>query len=355
MKFRLVVVTATGVYPISTGGPAVFLHYLSLGLRKLGISVEIFNFSSVRKLRKAFFSFLRAIKHVTTSNVIIFNSPPIGPHLLLLYLAKVLGKKTVFICHGGIFFECKGLLNKIHRQILIAHMRNNFIKYTVVPSKWLTSFLKKHKTKSEVLSIPNGVDVEEIISYLPSKLSTKNNILFIGRLAKIKGVSTLIDAFSLLTRKKRNCNLYMAGPIGDLDPSELDRIKNTPNVYFLGYISHERKMSLMRSVDVIVVPSVWENFPIVILEAMACAKPVVATSVGGIPEIIDSEFNGILIPPFNPKALSDAIKDLLDNRQKSAIISRNAYHTVKNRYDWKKITLVYKEFLSATTCNQHNS
>jgi len=353
MNLRITVLTATGVYPQSMGGPAVFLHYLCSKLGQMGLALDMFHFSTMRHPRQLLYTSFCATKHLANSSIVVFNSPPIGLLFLMLFLAKILRKRTVFICHGGIFFECKGLFNEVNRVLLLLQLRCKIIDYTVVPSTWLSRFIGRHNIRSEVLTIPNGVDIEEIDSYRPTRLPTKNNVLFVGRLAKIKGVSTITDAFSILADEKQSYHLYIVGPEGDLSQKESRRIRNTPNVHFLGRVSHGKKLSLLKSVDIVVVPSLWENFPLVVLEAMACAKPVIASSVGGIPEIIDqADSNGILIPPLNSKMLAKTVKKLLGDPRARAKLSENAYYTVKNRYDWRKIALIYLEFLRMITDNR---
>jgi glycosyltransferase involved in cell wall biosynthesis len=78
---------------------------------------------------------------------------------------------------------------------------------------------------------------------------------------------------------------------------------------------------------------------------MGCAKPVIATAVGGIPEIIENGVNGILVPPFDSKLLSYYIEHLLHDKEKCSLLSRNAYKDVKQRYDWKIIANLYLNFI----------
>ena len=315
--------------------------------------MEKFDFSSVRNLKETVPKFLQASRHLAKSSVVVFNSPPIGPLLFFVFLSKILGKKMVFIFQGGIFVEPRGLLNRINQIILLWELRSKTVEYVITPSRWSFGFIQKHKIRSKVVRIPIGVDFQEIDPYPAARLATKNNLLFVGRLAKIKGIHTLLDALSLLNDEKLGCNLYIAGPKGNLSQNEMKRILEAPNVDFLGKVSHERKISLMKGVDIIVLPSHWgENSPLVVLEGMACAKPVIATSVGGIPQIIDKPgFNGILVPTSDPMILAKAIKDILTNQNKRAELSENAYRTVKNRYDWKTVSPKYLKFLT-TIINQ---
>jgi len=272
-QIKVIFVTATGIYPQSLGGPAVFLHYLSLNLRKKGVYIRLYDFSSIEKL----ISILNCITELMRANVIIYNSPPTGILFPLLLLSWIFRKASLFICHGGIFFERKDRLSKIERALLLLEIRKGFIKYVIFPSRWLFNFLRKWYKINSIKSIiiPNGVDVEEISSYPSISLPTKNNILFVGRLVNIKGISVLLDAFSqLVAEKSADYNLYIIGPCQDLSLRE--RIKKMPHVHYLGACAHSQEMIIMKSVDIIVVPSLLENFPLVVLEAMACAKPVIA-------------------------------------------------------------------------------
>jgi len=223
-------------------------------------------------------------------------------------------------------------LNTINKATLLIQLRTGIIEYTVVPSKWLAKFINEHEIKSKVLVIPNGTDLKDIDSYPMARLATKNNILFVGRLAKIKGITTLVDAFSLLTNANYSYNLYIIGPRGDLSQNEIDKMKNIPRVYVLGRVSHERKFALIKAVDIVVVPSLWENFPIVVLEAMSCGKPVIATKVGGIPEIIEDGYNGILVPKQDGRALAKAVSLLIQNPVEAKKLGEAAYRTVKEKF-----------------------
>lgn len=332
MKPVITFLTATGIYPLSLGGPAVHLGYLYSKMKEIGIASDVFDFSNLRSFKRTLRRFFDATRHLATGNIIIFNSPPIRLLFLMSCLSKMLGKRTIFICHGGIFFEVEGLLNVIDRATLLFQLRTGIIGYTVVPSRWLAKFIDQHKIKSKVLVIPNAVDLKEIDSYPIARLATKSNILFLGRLAKIKGITTLMDAFSLLTNANYGYNLYIIGPKGDLSQNEIDKMKNIPCVYLLGRVSHERKFALIKAVDMVVVPSLWENFPIVVLEAMSCGKPVIATKVGGIPEVIEDGYNGILVPKQDGGALAKAISLLMQNPFEAKKLGEAAYRTVKERF-----------------------
>ena len=103
-------------------------------------------------------------------------------------------------------------------------------------------------------------------------------------------------------------------------------------VSFLGWQNRAQVGDLLRRCDVFVLPSRSEPFGIVIIEAMACGKPVVASAVGGIPEIIHQGENGILVEPEDPAALGDAILRVLEDEGLRAEIGRNGLKTVRRSF-----------------------
>ncbi|MHA1131588.1 MAG: glycosyltransferase family 4 protein [Candidatus Helarchaeota archaeon] len=342
MKLTITFFTTTGVYPTAIGGPAVFLYHLNSKLKAMNIDSKIFDFSRLRQSQSIFFN---SIKRLIFSNILIFNSPPTNLPLILLFLCRLLKKKVFFICHGGLFFELRTFFNQINRALLLLGLKLNLLNQIIVPSKWLAQYLKKFYNIKRIHIIPNGVDVEEITSHHTARLSTRNNLLFVGRLSRIKGILTLFNAFKLV-RQAISSNLYIIGPKGNLSDKVLNKIKSFPSIHLKGQVSHSEKISLMKAMDIILLPSLWENFPITLLEAMACAKPIITTSVGGIPEIINqNNVTGILIPPSNSKILAEAITNLLLDEDKRDVLSKNAYDTVKNSFAWKKIALDYLKFL----------
>jgi len=135
----------------------------------------------------------------------------------------------------------------------------------------------------------------------------------IARLIKQKGISTLLEAFAEAFAQNDRLRLIVAGE-GELRPA-LERIvrkkKLDPAVRFLGY--RNDVAAVLASLDIFVHPSLWEGFGLAILEAMAAGKPVIATNVSAIPELVLDGYTGILVPPEDPAKLSRAITTLSRN------------------------------------------
>lgn len=175
-------------------------------------------------------------------------------------------------------------------------------------------FISKH-FPGEYEIIPNGVDVNFFSPFTPPLnqfCDDKKNILFVGRLEKRKGVEYLIMAFREVKRKFPNCRLLILGPGVRLRRRYEKMAKGIPDVLFLGYVPYNELPRYYASADICCFPSTGEeSFGMVLLEAMAMGKPIVATNIPGYAHLIDKE--GILVPPKDERSLAQALLYLLEN------------------------------------------
>lgn len=192
----------------------------------------------------------------------------------------------------------------------------------------LLNWIPSNKGKTKV--IPNAVPIPKFLN--PCSVKTYD-ILFVGRLTKQKSVEILLKAIKIL-KNKHSGNLKIA-IVGDGELKE--NLNNLTvelgvnrEVKFLGVRKDVKE--LMVSSKIFVLPSRWEGFGIVIIEAMSNMLPVIATNVGGIPELIENGKDGILVPPENPKALARAINSLLENEELQKKLSQTAYKKVREKY-----------------------
>jgi glycosyltransferase involved in cell wall biosynthesis len=109
-------------------------------------------------------------------------------------------------------------------------------------------------------------------------------------------------------------------------------------VIYMGYVTREKLIQLYKNATVHVLPSHYEGFPTVLLEAMSCGLPVVATNIGGNNEVISSGVNGLLVPPKCPEAMADAILRLIGDASLREQIGKAARKTVEDNYTWDKIS-----------------
>jgi len=175
-------------------------------------------------------------------------------------------------------------------------------------------------------------------------------LLAAGRLSPEKGYDDLIRCFEVVAARVADVHLLIAGA-GSLE-SELRELaatmKSASRIHFLGF---RRDMhNLFRQVDMFVLSSLSEGLPNVILEAMAFRVPVVATRVGGLPEVIDDGRTGVLVPPQAPAALAEAIWGVLNNPGLARQLAESAYDDVYNRFSpdtqTNQLLAVYREAMN---------
>ncbi len=161
-------------------------------------------------------------------------------------------------------------------------------------------------------SIKLTIDEKEKIRHSLGLITTDFFLLAVGRLSPPKGYSFLFEAISLLQKKgHRVVKLVIAGD-GELRNAlekQVEQLNIKDSVFFLGLTDDIPR--LMASADTLVLSSLWEGLPIVVLEAMASQLPVVSTSVGGIPELVIEKETGFLVSPQNPQRLADALEKMV--------------------------------------------
>ena len=210
---------------------------------------------------------------------------------------------------------------------------NKIIAVSKSVKKFLISDLDIRDSKISV--IPNAIEIESDKIERPKENGTV--VGTIGSLNKQKGHLFLIQAFERVAKSLPKAKLEIVGD-GPEKASLLKEIKNRnleSKIQLLGKIDRPKK--IMKNWDLFVLPSLSETFGLVILEAFEAQVPVVATKVGGIPEIITNNENGILVSPGDVEKLAKAILFLLVEKKERQQLSAKAYDLLKKKYDWSKI------------------
>jgi glycogen(starch) synthase len=207
--------------------------------------------------------------------------------------------------------------------------------------------------EDKLVMIPNGVntDVYESLgnedcssSRARFALPEEKIVLYVGRLVYEKGIHVLINAVPKVLEKV-NAKFIIVGS-GYMKEQLLKIVRSMKlehKVLFLGFVDDETLIRLQKCADVSVVPSLFEPFGIVALEAMAAKSPLVASDTGGLSEIVDHDLTGFKAYPNNPESLAWGIKKVLLDENYRNFIRENAYAKVHEKYDWEKIALQTKE------------
>lgn len=182
---------------------------------------------------------------------------------------------------------------------------------------------------SRIWVIHNGIDPSR---YAPGDAEPQSDLAATCFLRPEKGIDVLLSALVLLKREGRELSLRIAGDGPCLEEYRaLAAKEGLDRVEFLG--RRNDVPDIFRSARVAVMPSIWpEAFGYAAIEAMACARPVIASRVGGLPEVVEHNVTGLLVPPGDPSALANAIKQLLDDPQRTQLMALAARQRVERLF-----------------------
>jgi len=246
-------------------------------------------------------------------------------------------------------FEEK-MLERANKIIAVSHFtKRELLEYYKVPEE-------------KIRVIHNGVDVNKFKPAhdkrkVKEELGFKADdlaILSVGRLYARKGLFTLIESMPAVVERFKNAKFIISGK-GQSDEmrkliAHAKKIGIKDSIVFTGYYPDKKLPKLYQAADVFAFSTFYEHHPFAVLEALSTGLPVVTTSVGGIPETIESGKNGFLVEPFNPKQFADRILYLLEHPAEAAEMGLLAHQTIIERFDWrivvKDVLKVYDEALS---------
>jgi glycosyltransferase involved in cell wall biosynthesis len=203
------------------------------------------------------------------------------------------------------------------REVGIAKERIRVIQNAIDTSK-----MNDHVKRAKIKRMEMGFSPEDLV------------IATAGRLSPEKAQEDLIMAYSRIQPQFPHLQLLLLGD-GSLRQRLEDVVyeKGVQNVHFLGF---RRDIDeIMATVDVFVLPSLTEGLPNVILEAFACKKSVVATSVGGVPELIDHGINGLLVQPARPDLLADSIAKCISSTEMMHEMGEAGYRKIKSEFSFE--------------------
>ncbi|HPG30701.1 MAG TPA: glycosyltransferase [bacterium] len=265
--------------------------------------------------------FFKLYKFIKNFHPDIISSFMFHSDMLARIIGKIAGCKVISNFHniyiGNNFIDTK------FRELLIRFTDCAADSCVIVSQTAADYFLRKNIAKKNKLNvILNGVDSEfyknifsenDILSFKQKNMNSNNEFIFIaaGRFVKYKGFDFLIKAARILKNKGYKFKLVIAGS-GKLF-SELKRFSENLNlndyIAFPGNVDNLNEW--LWCSDVFVMPSLWEGFPCVLLEAAASGLPIIATNVGGNSEIVEDGFNGFLIEPKNASCLAEKMENII--------------------------------------------
>ena len=209
----------------------------------------------------------------------------------------------------------------------------------------------------KLIMVPNGVNYEVYSKYENEDLSSfrrrfalpdEKIVLFVGRLVYEKGVHVLVNAAQKIL-EKANAKIVIVGN-GYMKDQLSGLVKSmglTHKVMFTGFVDDDTLRKLQRCANASVVPSLFEPFGIVALEAMAAKSPVVVSDTGGLSEIVEHDVSGVKVYVNNPDSLAWGITRVLSDDSYANWLRNNAYKRIKEKYDWNIIAQQTKNIYNA--------
>lgn len=317
--------------------------------------VKVYRYSSLLQYRSERLSFKILYKPLVKNYDIIHLHSGISISLVAGYIYNIVKKKPLVITwHGDSVREYgrySGLIPSIAAWLYkrsIADIILSKSDVIISPSKTYINgspFLCKYKSKISV--IPNGITISEFdISHSKNEckrmlgLESKFVVLFVGSLYPLKGPHILLEAIPKIIKYIDDIMFVFVGG-GDVEfYQELSKENNVGEyVMFAGYISEDLKPMYYKSSDIFCLPSIasHEIFGIVNLEAMACGIPIVASRIGGVPDLVKNGKTGLLVQPRNSSELAEAITYLLMNKKIRNEMGANARENIY-KYSWDEIS-----------------
>ena len=261
----------------------------------------------------------------------------------VIWIARVRRKPVIINYRGG---EAETFFSRSFFWIKPSLKRTQII---VVPSGFLEHVFEKHGFKSTI--VPNIIDLGRFsISVRKKKKADGPHIIITRNLEPIYDITTAIHAFNHVRSVMPTARLTIAGsgPERTLLENLVANLGLGDSVRFTGRMDNTAIIALYQDADLMINPSLVDNMPISILEALASGVPVVSTDVGGVPFLVTHEKSALLVPPGQPRAMADAALVLLSNQILAGQLIAEGVELVRH-YAWpevrNRLLVVYQQAL----------
>ena len=324
-------------------------------IEDLGIPVTVFPETEWRSPK----IFLELVREFKKSNFQIIHTHKYKDTILAASAAKLCGISHVVRTVHGLSEPFEGL--QAFKMSLYETIERTVHRYCVDSiigvSSQIEGKFKAEGVVSRVTCIRNGIDLEGKLVQtdrwrIRKDLGVDSGTCLIGtvgRLTPVKGIPYLLETARMLLRQGANVKVLVVGD-GNIRPDLMTQTRDlgiSDNVVFLGH--REDTDVLLQALDIFALPSLSEGIPMALLEAMAASRAVVASRVGGIPEIIEDEVEGFLVEPMDVNRLTERCRRLIESPDVARRMGEQARKRVERDFSATvmadRVASVYKELL----------
>lgn len=306
----------------------------SVELKYIGTMKEGSKLKKLMVAGLAFMDFMRIVDRYDIVHVNCSSDSSFMRKSFFIRYAKHRGKKILLHQHGGDFvnYYRSELGEKKKRYVRdILDMADEML---VLTDKW-REFFGTLTDKSKIHVLPNGV-VTAGIGGAEAEPGDMDKILFLGRICRDKGVKELIEAVKEIHQENDRVRLYVGGIFEE--PELLKDIEeNSTFIKHIGWVSGSEKNRYLEECGIMAVPSYFEGFGLSVVEGMLHGCCVVASNVGGIPDIVEDGVDGLLVAPKDVVALKNAIERVMKDRDLADKLSGNGKKKALEKYSIEKI------------------
>jgi len=259
----------------------------------------------------------------------------IAKEMRIPYIASAIGDHTNFY-----YNKPDSIYYKYHREIFLGS------EFVICVSNDLNKKVKAMtEGKANAFTYYSGVDTRKFHPSFEMRTDFRNRlgyvdddfvILFVGRLTKSKGVYELLEAFASLLHYNRSIKLLLVGSLIEQGnfKKRIHSLGIKRKVKLIGGVGHEEIPGYMNAADAFVLLSWMEGLPNVVMEACACERPVVASAVGGIPELIENKKTGFLVTPQSATDLAERLRFVIANPEVVAAVAKRARQEMLQKFNY---------------------
>lgn len=229
---------------------------------------------------------------------------------VFITLARCYGQKVLTHFHAGDFDHYYHQQSRVGQWLIRSGLRQSH--KIIAVSKASARRLRELLPTTQISLIPNGIDTAAFATPVRNSDSFVR-VLFVGAMGRLKGERDLLEAMQSVVAHHSQVRLLMLGHGAETVTNLCQQNNLSPFIEQLGPVAHEDRHAFFKAADVFVLPSYGEGMPMAVLEAMAAGLPVIATRVGGIPELITDGVEGFLIEAGDQRALAKCLKLLVSD------------------------------------------